>query len=73
MVVRWEHRVGQALVSQRRAPLEARLTASVLLARTRLARWTRRAGPAVFAVVTTMVVLVALPAVAALAYLLHGL
>lgn len=73
MIVLWEHRVGEALVSQRRASLEARFAAGVLVARTRLARWTRRAGIAVFAAVTTVVVLVAIPAVAALVYLLHAL
>jgi hypothetical protein len=73
MTVVWEHRVGEALVSQRRAPLEARLGAGVLVARARLARWTRRAGLAVFAAVTTVAVLVAVPAVAALVYLLHAL
>jgi hypothetical protein len=72
MIVRWEQRVGEALVSQRRAPLEARLAAGVLVARTRLARWTRRAGIVVFAAVTTVVVLVAIPAMAALLYLLHA-
>ena len=73
MIVLWEHRVGEALVSQRRASLEARFAAGVLVARTRLARWTRRAGITVFAAVTTVVVLVAIPAVAALVYLLHAL
>jgi hypothetical protein len=73
MIVRWEHRVGEALVSQRRAPLEARLAAGVLVGRTRLARWTRRAGIAVFAAVMTVVVLVAVPAVAALVHLLHAM
>jgi hypothetical protein len=62
-----------ALVSQRRAPLEARLAAGVLVGRTRLARWTRRAGIAVFAAVMTVVVLVAVPAVAALVHLLHAM
>jgi hypothetical protein len=73
MIVRWEHRVSEALVSQRRAPLEARLAAGVLVARTRLARWTRRAAITAFAAVTTVVVLVAVPAVAGLVYLLHAL
>jgi hypothetical protein len=73
MIVGWEHRVGEALVSQRRAPLEARLAAGVLVARTRLARWIRRAGIAVFSAVMTVVVLVAVPALAALVYLLHAL
>ncbi len=73
MTVRWEQRVGAALVSQHRAPLEARLAAGAVVARTRLARWTRRAGIVVMATVTTVVVLVAVPALAALVYLLHAL
>jgi hypothetical protein len=38
MIVRWEHRVAEALVSQRRATFEARLAPGVLVARTGLAR-----------------------------------
>jgi hypothetical protein len=70
MTARWEQRVGAALVSQHRAPLEARVSAGVLLARARLERWTRRARTAVLVAVTTVLVLVAVPAVAALVYLL---
>jgi hypothetical protein len=73
MTVRWEQRVGAALVSQHRAPVEARLAAGVLVVRTRLSRWTRRAGIAVLATVTAVVVIVAVPVVAALVYLLHAL
>jgi hypothetical protein len=73
MTVCWEQRVGAALVSQHRLPLEARLSAGVLVARTRLARWTRRARTAVLAAVTTVVVLAAVPTLAALVYLLHAL
>ena len=73
MTSRWEQRVSAALVSQHRAPLDARLSAGVLLARTRLARWTRRARTAVLAAVMTVLVLVAVPAVAALVYLLDAL
>lgn len=73
MTARWEQRVCAALFSQDPAPLEARVSAGVLLARTRLARWTRRAATAVLAAVTTVVVLVAVPAVAALVYVLHAL
>ncbi|MGZ4195132.1 MAG: hypothetical protein ACXVUE_14600 [Solirubrobacteraceae bacterium] len=73
MTVRWEQRVGAAVVSQHRAPLDARLAAGVLVARVRLARWTRRAGIAVVATVTGLVVLVAVPAAAALLYVLHAL
>jgi hypothetical protein len=73
MTVRWEQRVGAALISMHRATPEARLTAGVLVARTRLARWTRRAGFAVVAIVTTAVVLVGIPTVAVLVLLLHAL
>jgi len=74
MTIRWEQRVGAALVSRgNQAPLEARLSAGALVARTRLARWTRRARIAVLTTVTTVVLLLAIPAVAALAYLLHAL
>ncbi len=71
MTARWEQRVGKALVSQHRASLEGRFSAGVLLAQTRLARWTRRARIAVLATVATVIVLVALPTAAALVYLLH--
>lgn len=73
MTVRWEQRVGAALFTQHRAPLEARVAAGVLVARTRLSRWTRRAAVAVLATVTAVVVLVAVPVVAALVYLLHAI
>ncbi len=73
MTVRWEQRVRAALISQRRAPLEARIAGGVLVARTRLGRWTRRVGVVVLAVVMTVVVLVAVPTAAALIYVLHAL
>ena len=73
MMVRWEQRVGAAIVSQRREPLEARVSAGVLVARTRLSRWTRRAGIAVLAAVTTVIVLLAALTVAAGVLLLHAL
>ncbi len=73
MTVRWEQRVAAALVTQHRVPLEARVLAGALVARTRLARWTRRIGIVVLAAVTAGVVLVTLTAVAALVYLLNVL
>jgi hypothetical protein len=73
MTIRWEQRVGAALVSQRWTPLELRSSAAVLVARTRLARWTRRAGIAVLAMVMTVVVFAAVQVAAALEYLLHVL
>jgi hypothetical protein len=73
MTVLWEQRVGAALVSHRRAPLEARILAGALLARTRLARWTRRAGIAVLAAVMAVVVLGTVSIVAVLVPLLNAL
>jgi len=73
MTVRWEQRVGAALVSQHRVPLDARVFAGALVARSRLARWTRRVGIVALAAVTTVVVLVTIPAVAALVWLLSVL
>jgi hypothetical protein len=73
MTIRWEQRIGAALVSQHWTPLEVRTSAAVLVARTRLARWTRRAGIAVLAIVMTVVVFAAVQVAAALVYLLHVL
>ena len=70
MTVCWEQRVGAALVSQHRVPLETRALAGALVARTRLARWARRAGIAVLAAVTAVVVFATLSTLAALAALI---
>jgi hypothetical protein len=72
MTTRWEDRVGAALVSHR-APLEARVSAGLLLGRTRLSRWVRRVRIAALTAVTTVIVLVAVPAAVALVSLLHAL
>jgi hypothetical protein len=73
MTVLWEQRVGAALVSQHRAPLEARVLAGALVARTRMTRWTRRAGIAVLAAVSGVVVLATVSTAAALITLLNAL
>jgi hypothetical protein len=73
MAVRWEQRVGAALVAQRGAPVASRLSAGLLVARTRLGRWTRRARVAVVATATVAAVLVAVPIAAALVLVLHAL
>ncbi|MBV9195352.1 MAG: hypothetical protein JO168_14500 [Solirubrobacterales bacterium] len=73
MTVRWEQRVRAALVARHHAPLEARVFAGALVVRTRLTRWTRRAGIAVLAVVTGVVVLVTVSTVAAVIALLNAL
>ena len=73
MTIRWEQRVGAALVAQHWTPLELRSSAAVLVARTRLARWTRRAGIAVLAMVMTVVLVAAVQVAAAFDFLLHAL
>jgi hypothetical protein len=61
-----------ALIAQHRVPIEGRLSAGVVVVRTRLARWTRRARLVVLAAVTTVVVLVAVPVGVVVMYLLHA-
>jgi hypothetical protein len=73
MTVRWEQRVRAALVSQHRVSLDARAFAGALVVRTRLARWTRRAGIAALATVTGVIVLATFSTVAALVVLLNML
>jgi hypothetical protein len=73
MTVLWEQRVGAALLSQRRASLEARVVAGALVARTRMTRWTRRAGMAVLLVVTGVIVLATVSIAAALVTLVNAL
>jgi hypothetical protein len=73
MTVRWEQRVRAALVAQHRVSLDARVFAGALVVRTRLARWTRRAGIAVLATVTGVLVLATFSVVAALIALLNML
>jgi hypothetical protein len=59
-------------IASDRVRLEAPFAAGVLVVRSRLARWTRRAAIAVFAA-ATVVVLVSVPVVSALVRLLHAL
>jgi hypothetical protein len=73
MTVLWERRVGAALVSHQRASFEARVVAGALVARTRLARWTRRVGIAVVAAVMAVVVVGTVSIVAVLVPLLNAL
>jgi hypothetical protein len=73
MTLRWEQRIRAALVSTHRVPLEARVFAGAVVARTRLTRWMRRAGVAVLATVTGVVVLATFSTAAALIALLNAL
>ncbi len=61
MTLRWEQRVGAALVSQPGVSLATRFSAGLLLGRARLGRWGARAAVAVTAIGT---VLVAIPLIA---------
>ena len=72
MTIRWEQRVGAALASQQRASLEARVLAGALVAKTRVARWTRRAGIAVLTAVTAVVVIGTISILAALIAFLNA-
>jgi hypothetical protein len=71
MSMTWEQRVRAALVSQRAAPLELRLSAGLLLARNLLRRWCRRAVIAISALLVAA--LVVAPLVASVAWLAHVL
>jgi hypothetical protein len=73
MTTLWERRVGAAVLSQRDASLEARVSAGALVARNRLGRWTRRATFAVMATLTTGFVIVTVVSVAVLSALQHAL
>jgi hypothetical protein len=69
MTLRWERRVRNALVSQRGVGVDIRLAAGLLVARTRLRRWSRRASVAV--AMTIGLALIAAPIVAAAALMIH--
>jgi hypothetical protein len=70
MTVRWEQRVRAALL-QRGAPIATRLSAGLLLGRTRLRRWTTRVAIAV--TVTVAFGLLTAPVIAAVVLVLHAL
>jgi hypothetical protein len=71
MTLRWEQRIGAALVAQRGVPAAVRLNAGLLLARARLGRWARRARIVVWATVALAATIVAIPLIAALDFLIH--
>lgn len=71
MIIRWEHRVQDAMFSQPGAPITVRAAAGLLVTRTRVQRWSRRTLIAVTTLVG--VSLLAAPFVAGLALLIHVL
>jgi hypothetical protein len=75
MTASWEQRVRTALIAQRGVPAALRLSAGLVVAQTRLGRWTRRARivllTIVAVVVTVSVALVAIYLAAVTALLLQ--
>jgi hypothetical protein len=71
MILRWEHRVRGAMLSQRGVPIGVRTSAGLLVARTRLRRWSRRAAIAV--TTACAVTVIAAPVVAAVVLLARAL
>jgi hypothetical protein len=71
MTVRWEQRVRGALISQSGVPIASRVSAGLLVARTRVRRWSRRA----VIVVTALggLTLMATPVIAAAVILIRVL
>ncbi len=69
MILRWEDRVRDAVLSQASVPITARFSAGLLLARTHLRRWRRRA--AIGLTVVAGVMLLAAPVVIALLLLIR--
>lgn len=73
MAAEWERRVGAALVMQRDVPTALRLSAGLLIARSRFGRWARRARLALVAAAGFTAAFLALGAAAVLVSLLHAL
>lgn len=71
MTIRWEQRVGAALVSHRAAPPSLRISGGLLLARSRVGRWAQRARIVLIGAFAICAVLVAAVAVAVLEFLSH--
>lgn len=73
MAIRWEQRVGAAVLAGRGLPLARRLDAGLLVAGTRLARWGRRARFFAWVSFAVAATIVAVPLVAAFTFLIHAL
>ena len=69
MILRWEQRIRSAMLSQSGVPMAVRASAGLLLARTRLWRWSRRS--VIVAAVIVGVTIMAAPFVAAVVLLLQ--
>jgi hypothetical protein len=69
MILRWEHRVRGALLYQPGVAINVRASAAMLIARSRLRRWSRRAALVVMAIVGLTIM--ATPFVAVVVALTH--
>ena len=71
MILRWEQRVGAALLAQPNAAPRLRISGGLLLAQSRLGRWMRRVRIAATIVLVVAAACVAGTVAAALALLIH--
>jgi hypothetical protein len=72
MTIRWERRVGEALLAQRSAAPRLRLSGGLLVAQSRLGRWLRRARVAAIVAVAVSAAAVVGLAAAFIALLLRA-
>lgn len=66
MIMRWEDRLREAILSPSAVPVGARLSGGLLIARTRMRRWKRRAVVGARLAVGASLVVIALPLIALL-------
>ncbi len=71
MIVRWERRVRDAMLSQPGVPMAVRASAGLLVARTRIGRWSR--SVTVVATALLALSLMAAPFAVAVVLLIHAL
>jgi hypothetical protein len=73
MIVLCERRIGKAVATQLRVPVGRRVAAGVLVAQTRVERWTRTARTVVIATASIVLVMAAIPIIAFAVLLAHVL
>jgi hypothetical protein len=73
MALRWERRIAASLLSPSNVPVATRVSAGLLVARTRLARWSRLTRIGLLATVPVLAMLVVVPVVAGLVLVLNSI
>jgi hypothetical protein len=71
MAVRWEDRLREAILSPSALPITARLSGGLLLARTQIGRWKRRAVIGASVAVAAALMMVVVPLIAVLLLVLR--